>query len=101
MARPRSMEQDRGVSVWLPSALRVMRDAVGSLRYFSLSGFCSSRKSTIRYPPKGKNHRVMSQLRRAERDARQVGLEEKEFGVFVVAQDDFGEVGIGINDEIG
>src|ERR1700721_2395781 len=40
MARPISTEQLIGVPVCAPVAVMVMREELGSLRYFSLNGFC-------------------------------------------------------------
>jgi hypothetical protein len=45
MARPKSTEQEIGASACAPFARIVMREAPGSLRYRSFSGFCSDRRS--------------------------------------------------------
>src|SRR5215207_8976298 len=42
-----STEQEIGVSVWLPRARSVIREEPGSLRYFSLSGLCTDRRSML------------------------------------------------------
>src|SRR5947209_17515119 len=44
-----STEHAIGVSVWLPCAVSVMRAVSGSLRYCSLNGFCTDRRSIISY----------------------------------------------------
>jgi hypothetical protein len=40
-----STEHEIGASVWLPRTRSVMREELGSLRYFAYSGFCTDRRS--------------------------------------------------------
>jgi hypothetical protein len=47
IALPMSIEQDKGVDSWLPLALKVIRDALASWRYFSFKGFWIDFKSNI------------------------------------------------------